>query len=123
MPFLAIFILEEPESNLHPAFQSKLAELLVDAGEDYGIQFIVETHSEYLIRKLQNLTAKGEINTQDTAIYYFNNVNSIPEGEEQIKRIEINKYGGLTDNFGSGFIDEANNLQIDLLKLNMPQKN
>ncbi|TAE07506.1 MAG: hypothetical protein EAY72_14040, partial [Bacteroidetes bacterium] len=46
-------IVEEPEANLHPNFQSLLAEMFVDAVKTFGIQFIIETHSEYLIRKLQ----------------------------------------------------------------------
>ena len=120
----SIFILEEPEANLHPDFQSKISDILLDAASNFNMQFIIETHSEYLIRKLQYLTAKKEINPSDTVIYYFNNPKLIEGTEEkQIKRINILKTGGLDDNFGSGFYDEAINLQFDLLKLNQAQEN
>ncbi|WP_158550062.1 DUF3696 domain-containing protein [Runella aurantiaca] len=54
-----VFIFEEPEANLHPKFQSQLADMFIDAAKTFNIQFIIETHSEYLIRKLQYLIAKS----------------------------------------------------------------
>ncbi len=51
-------LLEEPESNLHPNLQSKLADFLIDASDRFGIKWVIETHSEYFIRKLQYWTAK-----------------------------------------------------------------
>ena len=115
MPF--VLLLEEPESNLHPALQSKLADMFIDAARTFNTQFIIETHSEYLIRKLQYLTAKGEIKPEDTAIYYFYPPDSVPSGEDQVKRIDIQEDGSLTDDFGKGFFDEADNLAIDLYTL------
>ena len=102
--------IEEPESNLHPKYHSLLADFFVDAIKEFRIQFIIETHSEYLIRKLQYLTAKKEITPNDTAIYYFHHPDQIPKGQKQVKRIDILKDGSLSDDFGSGFFDEAANL-------------
>ncbi len=110
-------IIEEPETNLHPALQSKLADMFVECYKEYSIQFIVETHSEYLIRKLQYLTAKKEFKADDSVIYYFNDPNNIPVGEQQVKKIEILEDGSLSDDFGSGFFDEADNLSINLFNL------
>lgn len=115
--YSSILIIEEPETNLHPKLQSKLADMFVDAAKKFNIQFIVETHSEYLIRKLQYLTAKNEIKPEDTAIYYFHNPSNIPEGENQVKRIEIRSDGMFKNDFGSGFFDESVMLTIDLLKI------
>ena len=57
-----ILIIEEPEANLHPDLQSKLADILHLAVKEFPKKtFIIETHSEYLIRKLQYLTAKKEL--------------------------------------------------------------
>lgn len=113
-----VLLLEEPESNLHPSYQSKLADLIIDAACKFNIQFIIETHSEYLIRKLQFLVAKKEIKPQDISLYYFHEPNSIPDGEQQVKKIEIQKNGNLSDDFGSGFFDEADNLAMQLFILN-----
>lgn len=123
LSFPPTIIIEEPETGLHPAFQSKIAELIVDIQRTFNVNIIVETHSEYFIRKLQYLTATNKINPSDAVIYYFNNPEEIPAGEKQIKKIIIEKDGSLTDNFGPGFIDEGTNLKFELLRINRDRKN
>lgn len=116
-------IIEEPEANLHPNLQSKLADLLVYIAKKHNLHFIIETHSEYFIRKLQYLTAKQELNAEDSVIYYFNDDKYVNKQEPKVKEIVINEDGGLSDSFGPGFFDEATRLQFDLLKLNKGQIN
>lgn len=118
-----ILIIEEPESNLHPDLQSKLVDILVLANKTFNVHFILETHSEYLVRKLQYLTAKKEISQKDVNIYYFNSDKYVKENEKKVKEIKINEFGGLTDTFGPGFFDKATQLQFELLKLNQSQNN
>lgn len=109
--------IEEPENHLHPKYQSLLAEMFVDAYKEYGIHFIIETHSEYLIRKLQTLIAKEVINPEEVSLQYVYNANpeSRPKSEPHVKHIPINEDGTLQDTFGSGFLDEADNLAMDIL--------
>ncbi len=121
--FPKTYIIEELETGLHPSFQSKMAEMIVDAHKEFDINFIIETHSEYFIRKIQYLTANKSISTDSTVIYYFNNPKDIETDEEQVKEIFIDKYGGLSDDFGKGFIDEATTLKFDLLRLNKSHQN
>ena len=118
-----IIVIEEPDSNLHPALQSKLADFFMEAANEYNVQFIIETHSEYLIRKLQYLTAKGEIKPEDTQIYYFHPPDDVPEGEKQGYPININADGSLTKNFGTGFFDESVNIALELFLLKKEQTN
>lgn len=122
-----LIYLEEPESNLHPNWQSLIMELIIDINQKSGIDFIIETHSEYMIRKLQFLMADKTKNleTDSALIYYFNSDKNVDEskGEPKIKKIKIDKNGALSDNFGPGFYDEAINIQFDLLKLNKHQSN
>ena len=110
-------VIEEPEANLHPAMQSKLADMFIDAAKKFKVKIIAETHSEYLIRKLQYLTARKDITPEDTIIYYFHKPNEIPKGEKQVKKIEIQEDGSLSEDFGPGFFDEALNWKFELLKL------
>lgn len=65
-----IVIVEEPESHLHPLAQSKLAELLAHVSRERNVQFIVETHSEHLFRRMQTLIAKQQIKPKETAMYF-----------------------------------------------------
>ncbi|HOD54840.1 MAG TPA: DUF3696 domain-containing protein [Candidatus Cloacimonadota bacterium] len=104
-------LIEEPESHLHPNFQSKLAELFVDSKNVFDKRFIIETHSEYLIRKLQYLVLKGKISKDDIAIYYFDKENS----KTSYRKIEIREDGMLKDDFGPGFFDESVRLTKELL--------
>jgi len=100
-----IIYLEEPEVNLHPALQSKLADVLVYLANEMKYEFIVETHSEYIIRKLQVLVAESNI-ANNIKIYYFADVGGIKNRKE----ISILKNGRLSSELGSGFFDESSKL-------------
>ena len=121
-------VIEEPEANLHPAMQSKLADMFADAIKTFKIKIIAETHSEYLIRKLQYLVANNnsEVKPDDVVIYYFNkpdNPNVLNGEIEQVKKIEILEDGYLSDDFGTGFFDEAQKIAISLFGLSKSQNN
>lgn len=113
------FIIEEPEANLHPKIQSKLAELFTQMS-DLGFFSIIETHSEYLIRKLQYLVAKGECNPDDVVIYYIADPDPAQHtpGTPQVREITLDKKGRMSHDFGPGFFDEADNLAIQLFNHN-----
>lgn len=126
----SIFIIEEPESNLHPALQSKLADFFAYAIKKISMippRFIIETHSEYLIRKLQFLTAKKKSNLNlksvDVIIYYFYHPDNIPPGEDQIKMIKVLENGTLSDDFGTGFFDESDNIAMSIWSMTQSQNN
>ncbi len=118
-----VMCIEEPETNLHPALQSKMADMFVEAYRRFNIQFVIETHSEYFIRKLQYLTAKADITTDFTQLYYFYHPDKIPPGEEQVKKINIEEDGSLTDDFGTGFFDEADKIAMSIWNMASSQKN
>ena len=121
-------VIEEPEANLHPAMQSKLADMFVDANKKFKVQIIAETHSEYLIRKLQYLVGsnKSELKPKDVVIYYFykqDHVAVVSQEVNQVEKIEIDQLGRLTKEFGTGFFDEADRIAIDIFLLNQSQSN
>jgi predicted ATPase len=96
-------ILEEPETNLHPNYQSQLADLIVDgSGRNYGNQFIVETHSEYLVRRFQYLVAKKEVDPNNIRIFYFD-----ASADGGFTTLEIEPDGNLSGEFGPDFFDHA----------------
>ena len=107
--------IEEPEIHLHPKYQSLLADMFLDAYLNYGIQFLIETHSEYLIRKLQTFVGKKIVPPDSISILYAED--SPEPGEERIRRIGIKDDGRLDSAFGSGFFDEADSLAMNLLMI------
>ena len=120
-------VIEEPEANLHPAMQSKLAELFVDAIKTFGVKIIAETHSEYLIRKMQYLIASEicKLKPDEFVVYYFSKPNhpDVLTGKiEQIRKIETDEYGKLNKELGPGFFDETNNIIMDLFFVQQVKK-
>ena len=112
-------IIEEPESNLHPQFQAKMAELIVECLK-YGIKFILETHSEYFIGKFQVLVAESlkkenKLQKENIVIYY---INDKTDDKTYLKEIFINNDGSLTESFGEGFTDVTTSNLKDLFKIN-----
>jgi len=107
-------LVEEPEQNLHPAFQSLLADLLLEVNQEYGCHFIVETHSEYLIRRSQALVATlyGTKNSlvNNPFVTYYMPKNGVPYS------MSYNENGRFEEKFGEGFFDEAGKSNMILMK-------
>ena len=112
--------IEEPEIHLHPKYQSLLADMFVEAYQKYNIHFIIETHSEYLIRKLQTMVASknNELGSGDVSIYYIAS-NDECDGVDKVRKINIMEDGRLSSPFGTGFFDEADNLAMELLNIKL----
>jgi len=119
------WLISEPETGLHPSLQSKLADLFAHLHSKSSSRFVIETHSEYIIRKLQYLIRQTScpLSKEDVQIYYFYHPDELPPGENQIKSINIDEDGNLTDNFGPGFYDESSRISLELWNLNTSQKN
>lgn len=109
----SLLVIEEPEQNLHPMLQSKLADLFYELNREYGFRFIIETHSEYLIRKSQVIV--GEANKSNEPfnnpfkVYYFPS-----EGEPY--DLPYAKSGRFEEQFGTGFFDEASKWNREILR-------
>jgi hypothetical protein len=95
-------LLEEPEIHLHPLAQSVLAELFVEVSQRRGVQFIVETHSEHLFRRMQTLIAKQGTTLDETAMYF------VEKGDagSQLRCLELDAYGRVL-NWPDGFFGDA----------------
>lgn len=52
VPEKSLVLLEEPETALHPSAQFELGKYLIDAAQRRGLQFLMTTHSEYLLLAL-----------------------------------------------------------------------
>ncbi len=95
-------MLEEPEIHLHPLAQSVLAELFAEISKERNVQFIVETHSEHLFRRMQTLTAKQQITPNDAAMYFVER-----EGKAaRMRPLELDDLGRVK-NWPEGFFGDA----------------
>ena len=107
-------LVEEPELNLHPALQSKLTELFHYVNRKYKFKFIVETHSEYIIRKSQVFVNKEKygnsesINPNPFKVYYY-------PLDEPVYEMRYREDGKFIDEFKTGFIDVSSDLTFEIL--------
>ena len=109
--------LEEPECHLHPSLQSKFADIISDANTQFGIHFLIESHSEYFIRRLQLLVAQKVIKNEDVSLLYVNAQNR-HSYTPAISDIGIDPDGTLKNEFGPGFFDESLRLSKELFRTN-----
>ena len=102
----AIICVEQPEIHLHPRLQANIADLMIETskGKDEK-QWIVETHSELLIRRIQRHIREGTLNPNDVSVLY---VNPGDDGSK-IEVLELDEDGDFTDEWPHGFFDEGFN--------------
>jgi hypothetical protein len=112
-------ILNEPEKYLHPDLCKWLIKIvyyfnIIDSIPNGQIsvrppfiKYIIETHSEYLIRNFQQQIASlSEFELFNTiTINYFEKI--IENNSSVIRQIYFENDGSLSDDFGSGFLDET----------------
>lgn len=70
-------IMEQPEIHLHPKMQAELAEFFIDIlqlknkdNNQINKHLIIETHSEYIIKRIRRHLAEGTISRDQVAIYF-----------------------------------------------------
>ena len=62
-------IIEQPEIHLHPKIQADLADLFIDIVKNStGKKLIIETHSEYILKRLRRRISEGKILPSQVAI-------------------------------------------------------
>lgn len=98
-----IISIEQPEVHVHPKLQADLGDLLAEAiKEPRQNRFIVETHSEHLILRLQRLIRKKLLEPEDVSVIY---VSRGPEGAKA-ERLHLDEDGDFIDEWPNGFFLE-----------------
>jgi len=96
-PAGSIILMEHPEIHLHPNAQSALADVMIDVinsrenGKDRGVQLIIETHSEYFLRRLQRRIAEDVV-SQGKVAAYFANIDRTPA---KLESLQIDIFGNI----------------------------
>lgn len=107
VPPRSVVIFEQPELHLHPKVQADLADLFVDAiraregGEERHVQFLIESHSEHFLRRLQRRIAEERLAPEDAALYF---VGGGAEGAS-VEALEVDAFGNIL-NWPEGFFGD-----------------
>ena len=96
------YVVEEPEIHLHPKAQAELGSFFKSL-YDSGVQCLVETHSEYMLLRLQQHVASGAIPANDIAVYY---VHASESGKEVIP-VALDDEARFADVIPGGFFPEG----------------
>lgn len=73
LPNGSTLIVSQPEIHLHPSVQSDFGNYLAKQIKDKKKNYIIETHSEYLINKIRLLIIKGVLKEEDVSVYFLQN--------------------------------------------------
>jgi predicted ATPase len=114
-PVGSTLIIQEPEKNLHPKWQSRLADFFI-AMSLSGRQCLIETHSEYLIymiryRISQSLLRNDESIQKAIKLLYAEKEN----GETKFHEIKVNRHGEISA-WPDGFFDERQKMSDNMLE-------
>jgi hypothetical protein len=102
----SLILIENPDILLHPTSQAELADLFIEAVTKRNVQIIFESHSEYLLHRLQRRIAEEQIANEAVALYFC----EIGEdGASKLMTLQVNEYGSICnwprDFFGNEITD------------------
>ena len=106
-PYNSILCVEQPEIHLHPRLQAEIADFMIETSSgEWGKQWIVETHSELLIRRIQRRIGQGILDPSDVSVIYVD-----PQKDEgsKIEILRLDENGEFIDDWPRGFFEEGYN--------------
>lgn len=101
-----LLLIENPEIHLHPAAQSRLAQLFAHLSA-HGVQLLIETHCEHLINRLRYEVYHRRLSAESLIIHYK------PGYDQPFERLHLDGRGHYCDQHGqarafpSGFFDST----------------
>jgi len=99
-----ILCIEQPESQIHPRLQSELASLFADCiRPPFDNRFIIETHSEHILLRLQRQIREGTLSAEDVSIVYV-----LPQSQgAKCLPLRLDSHGDFIDEWPHGFFEEG----------------
>lgn len=108
----SVVLFEQPEIHLHPRVQAELADLFIDAvnaredGVERGCQFIIESHSEHFLRRLQRRIAEERLSADDAALYFVH----AADDQARLEPLDLDMFGDIRNWPENFFGDEMDDL-------------
>lgn len=97
--------IEQPEIHLHPKLQAQLADLFINSVLNNNNQWIIETHSESLMLRLQRRIKENKINKELISVLYVD----VGENGAQVTELSLDDDGDFTVEWPNGFFEERLN--------------
>ncbi len=87
----SITIVEQPEIHLHPMMQADLGDLFIDITKKQTKKLVIETHSEYMLKRIRRRISEGVISPSMVSICLFH-----PKTQDKdawVEHLEIGEKG------------------------------
>lgn len=90
----SITLIEQPEIHLHPKMQAELADLFIETAKNdtESKTFIIETHSEYFLKRLRRRISEGKFSSNDVCVYSISPKNE-NESYAKIQELKLEEKG------------------------------
>jgi len=111
LPAGGVLLVNQPEIHLHPSSQALLANYFAERIDRR--QYILETHSEYLINRLRLLVANGTLSEDDVKIYYCGG------GAAGVQEVRVRKTGvleGMPKDFFTTYSSDTFKLAMSVME-------
>lgn len=102
-------LVQQPEVHLHPKAQAALGTFLVDMVRDGKRQFVVETHSDYIIDRIRQEVAAKRLAPESVGIVYLEK----PHIETTVHQLQLDESGNIVnapETYRTFFMEEEMNL-------------
>jgi ABC-type dipeptide/oligopeptide/nickel transport system ATPase subunit len=121
-----LLIIQQPELHLHPSLQVQLINSIISLSKQFGIQVVIETHSEHVIKAAQLEISKGV--SSDKSLLTAEELNVLyisknKEGFSSVKKIEVDKTGSFTEPWPDDFFELSADLGLERLRQGYKSKN
>jgi predicted ATPase len=104
-----VLIIDEPEVNLHPEWQMKLAEILVLLSVKLNVSLYLNTHSPLFVEAIYTFSDYYDV--ADKTRYHLAEASKTNEGFIDIREVERDDLSRIYDNLGNPY------LAMDVLRL------
>lgn len=109
----SVVCIEQPELHIHPSVQVGLGDLFIDGAMNQGLSFLIETHSEHLVMRLQRRireTSSGDLQPGQNPLL-ATDVNIIYIDRDDVGKViavevGLDSDGKFTDRWPRGFFPE-----------------
>lgn len=93
---------EQPEIHLHPRLQAHLADFFIESSRSER-QWIIETHSEALILRLQRRIREGNLSASEVCVLFVEH----GKAGSTISELRLDDRGQFIDEWPGGFFEES----------------
>ena len=113
LPKSSTLYIAQPEIHLHPSVQSSFGDYLINQVIEESKNYVVETHSEYLLNKIRLAIVKNEIKEEDVKVFFVDSVDS------SLHKILFNKKGQILNapkNFFKTYMIDVMDIAINAVE-------